>query len=67
MKYLMHIESMRCVHCAAKVEKALSALGLTAKVDLDSKTCLVEGIADETAMKEAVEAKGFPVVGIDKL
>lgn len=59
------IEGMMCQHCAAHVTKALSALpGVTAQVDLDSKTATVTGSAGDEALKAAVEEAGYQVVSI---
>ncbi len=62
----VHVEGMHCMHCAAKVEKAMMELGAkSAKVDLDKKICQVEGLSDEAAIRDAVKQKGFEVVAID--
>ena len=67
MKLLLTIEGMHCMRCAGKVESALFDLGLNACVDLESKTCTVEGEADEAAIRDAIAEKGFEVVKIEKL
>lgn len=61
------VEGMHCGHCSARVEKALGELsGVSAKVDLESKTATVtmkkEYSDDE--LKRAVENVGFTVVEI---
>ena len=54
-----------CAHCVAHVEKALNALpGVTAAVDLDSKTAVVTGDASDEALKKAVADAGYQVTGI---
>lgn len=65
MKKTIKIEGMHCSHCSARVEKALAALGLTAKVDLAAKCAIVEGkdVADNE-LRDAVEDLGFEVVSI---
>ena len=65
MKLILHIEGMHCIRCAGKVEGALHDLGLEACVELDKKICVVEGQADNAAIRQAVEAKGFTVTGIE--
>lgn len=65
MKKIVHVEGMRCMHCAGKVEGALHDLGLEACVELDKKICVVEGQADDAAIRQAVEAKGFAVTAIE--
>ena len=65
MKKTLSIEGMMCAHCAAHVEKALNALpGVTASVDLDSKTAVVTGDAGDEALKKAVADAGYQVTDI---
>ena len=68
MKKTIHIEGMSCMHCSARVEKALNALeGVQAKVDLEKKLALVQltkDVPDDTLQK-AVEDAGYEVKGID--
>lgn len=61
----LHIEGMKCCKCAARVEKTLAELGVTAHVDLDKKIATVEGEVSSEAMKAAIEEKGFTVTGIE--
>lgn len=59
------IEGMMCQHCVAHVTKALNGLtGITATVDLDSKTATVSGPATETELRRAVEEAGYQVISI---
>ena len=59
------IEGMMCQHCAAHVTEALNKLpGVTARVDLASKTATVTGSADDAALKQAVADAGYEVVSI---
>lgn len=67
MKRLLTIEGMHCMRCAAKVEKTMEELGLTAHVDLDAKTCVIEGEADETDIRAVIADKGFEVVKVETL
>ena len=65
MQKTLTIEGMMCAHCVAHVEKALNALpGVTAAVDLDSKTAIVTGDASDEALKKAVADAGYQVTGI---
>ena len=65
MKKTLTIEGMMCAHCVAHVEKALNALpGVTALVDLDSKTAVVTGGASDEALKKAVADAGYQVTDI---
>jgi heavy metal translocating P-type ATPase len=61
------IEGMSCMHCLARVEKALNAIdGVEAKVSLEEKSAkleLTKEVSDET-LKKAVEEAGYQVIGI---
>ncbi len=65
---VIHIDGMSCVHCAAKVEKALAALPVVAdvKVDLESKTATVKlkKDIDTQTLKSTVETLGYSVTKI---
>ena len=68
MEKKMKIEGMKCMHCKANVEKALSAVpGVTgAEVNLEEKTAVIrmeKDVADQ-ALMDAVKAKGFEPVEI---
>ncbi len=60
------IEGMHCSHCTARVEKALAALGLDVKVDLNGGFAVVDGanIPADEVLKETVEDLGFDVTEI---
>lgn len=62
------IDGMSCMHCAAKVEKALASLhGVTdAKVELESKKAIVKlkQDVDDATLKSAVEDLGYTVTEI---
>ena len=62
-----NINGMSCAACSARVEKALNALeGVTATVDLESKTAAVQisGDVSDDALKNAVVEAGYEVTGI---
>ncbi len=65
---VIHIDGMSCVHCAAKVEKALAALSGVAdvKVDLEKKTATVKlkKDIDSQTLKSTVENLGYSVTEI---
>lgn len=58
---IYHIEGMRCNHCAANVEKALSALPHAEKVtiELQQKRAIIVGEVDAAEVEKAVKALGF--------
>ena len=65
MEKKVMIEGMMCQHCVAHVTKALNALpGVTAVVDLDSKSAVVTGDVSDDAIRAAVEEAGYEVTGI---
>ena len=60
------IEGMMCMHCRAHAEKALNAIeGVTATVDLESKTAIVTGEVSDEAIKAAIAEAGYQVVSIN--
>ena len=68
MKKILTVEGMSCMHCSARVEKALSAVAgvSSAKVDLEKKTATVElaaDVANETLIA-AVEDAGYDVTEV---
>ena len=69
MQKTMKIEGMMCPHCEAAVKKALEALdGVeAAEVSHEAGTAVVSMSAEvaDAALKEAVEAKEYKVVGIE--
>ena len=68
MTKTMKIEGMMCPHCEAAVKKALEALDCvdSAVVSHTAGTAVVTGAnLDESAMKAAVEAKDYKVLGIE--
>ena len=63
-KKTITIKGMMCAHCVAHVEKALTALGVQADVDLASGTAVVTGDATDDALRKAVTDAGYEVVEI---
>lgn len=65
MTKTMKIEGMMCAHCSGRVEKALNDLpGVTATVDLESKTAVVTGEVSDEAIKAAIAEAGYEVTNI---
>lgn len=62
------IDGMSCMHCAAKVEKALAALNgvSVVKVDLNGKRAIVKlkKEIDNATLKATVEDLGYTVTDI---
>ncbi len=57
----MTIPDMTCGHCRSSVEKAVAQAAPEARVavDLEARTAVVEGAADEARVLSAVRAAGF--------
>lgn len=60
------IEGMHCSHCTARVEKALTALGLNVDVSLKDGTAAVSAdtLPEDSVLRETVEDLGFDVTEI---
>ena len=67
-KMKIKVEGMMCAHCAGKVTEALSALSgvKSVKTDLKKKLAIIDGEAEEKAIKDAVEEAGYTYKGIVK-
>ncbi len=69
MKKVLVIEGMSCMHCKARVEKALKAVsGVSdASVDLEKKTAVVtsDTSLDGSVLKKAVEDAGYEVLSVE--
>lgn len=61
MKATYIVKGMQCPHCRASVEKGLAEIpGVTSvKVDLATKTAVVEGDYDPAAIRTTIEKLGF--------
>lgn len=67
MKKTMIIEGMMCLHCTARVQKALEEIeGVTAVMDLDNKSAslTLEKPVDDETLKKAVTDAGYEVISI---
>ena len=67
MEKIVQIKGMSCMHCSARVEKALNNIdGVEAKVDLAANIATVKiskEVSDET-LKTAVDNVGYEVTSI---
>ena len=68
MEKVLHIEGMSCMHCAGRVEAALSDVQgvVMAKVDLEGKKATVQtnGDVGDEALAKAVTDAGYTVVDV---
>ena len=61
---VIKVDGMMCQHCAARVESAVSSVGAACKVNLKKKSVTLElGEASLDAVKSAIEAAGYKVIG----
>lgn len=59
------VEGMMCQNCVKHVTNALNNLpGVTATVDLDTKTATVTGDVSDDAIRAAVKEAGYEVTDI---
>lgn len=66
MEKKLTIEGMMCQNCVKHVSNALNNLpGVTAQVDLDTKTATVAGDVTDEALKAAVADAGYEVTAIN--
>jgi copper chaperone len=59
------VQGMSCGHCVASVEKAISKIGATAKVDLASQHVHItfnEQVVSIEQLIEAIEEQGYEVL-----
>ena len=63
-KKTVTVKGMMCAHCVSHVEKALTALGVQADVDLETGTAVVTGDVSDDALRKAVTDAGYEVVDI---
>ena len=63
-KKTVTIKGMMCAHCVSHVEKALTALGVQADVDLATGTAVVTGDVSDDALRKAIADAGYEVVDI---
>lgn len=58
---LLKIEGMGCMHCVAKVKKAMEALGATV-ISCEIGSCEIEGVDDVDTLSRAIEEAGFKLI-----
>ncbi|MDF3834889.1 heavy-metal-associated domain-containing protein [Cupriavidus basilensis] len=57
------VEGMSCGHCVGAITRAVQALDPAARVsaDIAAQAVTVEAAASNDALREAIEAAGYPV------
>ena len=62
---LLKIEGMGCMHCVAKVTKAMEAIG--AKVlACEIGSCRIEGVDQIDQIRDAIESIGFELISVEE-
>ena len=62
MEKIFKVEGMRCEHCSARVEKALTALGFETAISIpDGEVKVIAEKIDDAEVKNAIEDLGFIV------
>ena len=62
---VIKIEGMGCMHCVAKVRKAMEEIGATV-VSCEIGSCEIEPFDDKDKIRDAIEGVGFDLVSIDE-
>lgn len=57
------VEGMSCNHCVGAITRAVQTVDPAAQVaaDVPTQAVKVESNADQTALRQAIEAAGYPV------
>ena len=61
---LLKIEGMGCMHCVAKVKKAMEDLGANV-ISCEIGSCEIEGVTDEEKIRDAIEGVGFELISAE--
>lgn len=66
--YEFNVNGMNCGGCASGVTRAVKSVDADAavRVDLAAKTVNVQSTADQTLIRQAIEAAGYPVQATSK-
>lgn len=67
-KATIGIGGMSCAHCAARVQKALEALGCRTEVSLTDKRAVISAdrLPSDADIRAAVEGNGFAVTNVER-
>ena len=61
---VLKINGMGCMHCVAKVKKAMEALGATV-VSCEIGVCEIDGVQDTEKVRAAIEEIGFELISVE--
>ena len=62
---LLKIEGMGCMHCVAKVRKAMEEIGATV-INCEIGTCEIENGMDIDKIRDAIEGVGFELISAEE-
>ncbi len=61
---VLNIEGMGCMHCVAKVTKAMEALGAEV-ASCEIGKCEIKGVENVDQIREAIENIGFELISVE--
>ena len=62
---LIQIEGMGCMHCVAKIRKAMEEIGATV-ISCEIGACRIEPYPDKDRIRSAIENAGFELIAIEE-
>ena len=62
---VLKIEGMGCMHCVAKVRKAMEDLGANV-ISCEIGVCEIVGVNDVDQVRDAIEGVGFELISAEK-
>ena len=60
----IQISGMGCMHCVAKVRKAMEEIGATV-ISCEIGKCEIKGQNDPDRIREAIEGAGFELISLE--
>ncbi len=61
---LLKIEGMGCMHCVAKVQKAMEEIGAKV-ISCEIGSCEIEGVSDTDLIRDTIEGIGFELISAE--
>ena len=61
---ILKIEGMGCMHCVAKVTKAMESLGAKV-ISCEIGSCEIEGVENTDRIRDAIEGIGFELISVE--
>ena len=62
---VIKIDGMGCMHCVAKVKKAMEEIGATV-ISCEIGSCEIEPFGDQIKIRDAIESIGFDLISIEE-